>query len=495
MSRRVVVVGGGLGGLAVALRLAVRGWRVTVCEQGPAFGGKMNRWAPPGFRFDTGPSLITMPWVFRELFAAAGAELEDHLELVPVHPHAEYTFADGTRLTCSSSLPEWVESLRRLEPRDVDGFFRFLHLGARIFALSSETFLRRPPLARPDRRVLAALRHFPLRRAWGNYHRTVAACVRSPYLVQLLDRYPTYVGSSPYRSPATLAVIPYLELAFGAWYVRGGLYRVVEALVELLGKRGVELRTGTRVEEIASQGGKVTGVRLAGGGELDAPVVVMNGDASDAPRLLGRSPAVGLPPGERSLSGLVFLLAVRRTLPDLPHHSVYFSADYPAEFAQLFDERRFPDEPTVYVSAPSRQDRSLVPAEGGETLFIMANAPAGGAGEEPRSRSDADLTEARRRVFQRLRRGGFPELTDGDLAAETVWTPDRFARAYAMPGGAIYGTHSHGWRRAFLRPPNRDRRVGGLYYVGGSTHPGGGTPTVLLSAAITSELIRENHEG
>jgi diapolycopene oxygenase len=481
--RRVVVVGGGLGGLAVAVRLAARGARVTVCEQRETFGGKMNRWAPRGYRFDTGPSLITMPWVFEDTFAAAGARLADHVQLVPVNPLADYHFADGARLTYTTSMPEWLATVRAVEPRDVDGFWRFLRIGARIFELSQGTFFRTSPWTPPDRVALRALRHLPLRSAWGNYHRMVAAHFRSPLLQQLFDRYPTYVGSSPYHAPATLAVIPYIEHAFGGWYVTGGLYRIVEGLVSVAAALGVRLESGARVERIEQAGTRVHGVTLAGGRRMAADLVVLNADASSAASLLGEGGAEALPQDARSLSGLVFLLALDRDLPQLPHHAVYFSADYRREFDDLFVRRRFPDEPTVYVNVPSRVDRTVAPATGGEVVFVMANAPATDAHLDP-----AAVTEARRRVFDRLRRGGFPDLEE-IVAAQDVWTPERFAREYGAPGGAIYGTHSHGWRRAFLRPPNRDRTVRGLYYVGGSTHPGGGTPTVLMSARITANLV------
>ncbi|HSE98627.1 MAG TPA: FAD-dependent oxidoreductase, partial [Blastocatellia bacterium] len=231
--KRAVIIGGGLGGLATALRLAARGWEVTVCEQGPSFGGKMNTWSAGGFRFDTGPSLITMPRVFEELFETAGARMQDHIELARIAPLSLYVYPDGTRFTYTTSMPAWLETLRSIEPKDVDGFLRFMELGARLFEVSKETFLRRRPTDPPDARSLAAMRHMPLCYGWGNYHRTVTAHFRSPYLRQLYDRYPTYVGSSPYSSPATLIVIPYIEYAFGGWYVKGGLYRIVESLVEL----------------------------------------------------------------------------------------------------------------------------------------------------------------------------------------------------------------------------------------------------------------------
>lgn len=486
MSRRAVVIGAGLGGLAVALRLAGAGWRVTLCEQGPAAGGKMNRWTASGFTFDTGPSLITMPWVFEELFAAAGARLSDHLALTRIDPLARYVFDDGTTFDYTGSMPEWLTTIRRLEPGDVEGYFRFLQLGADIFALSRETFFRRGPFDAPDGRAWRALRGLPIRHAWGNYHRTVSRLFRSPYLRQMFDRYPTYVGSSPYSAPATLAVIPYIEAAFGGWHVQGGLYRIVQALVELCGANGVELRVNAPVASIACTGRRVIGVDLASGERVPAEVVVSNADPSVVPRLLGQRPSPGLPAPDRSLSGFVMLLGVRETLANVPHHSIYFSADYAREFSQLFERGEFPDDPTVYVSVPSRTDRSLVPG-GGDTLFIMANAAATG-----HTWTTKDIASARDRVLTRLRRGRFP--LDAEVVVEDVWTPTRLQEAYAAPGGAIYGTHSHGWHRAFMRPPNKDRRVRGLYYVGGGTHPGGGTPTVLMSAQITSELIAR-HEA
>src|SRR5262249_48914499 len=185
-----------------------------------------------------------------------------------------------------------------------------------------------------------------------------------------------------------------------------GLYRIVESLIELAGQAGVELLTRARVERIEHERDRLRGVRLIDHTRIAADVVVMNGDASDAPVLLGEERAARLPPSERSLSGLIFLLGVRRNLPQLRHHTVYFSADYRREFTELFDERRFPDDPTVYVSAPSRNDRSLAPAEG-ETLFVMANAPANDDEDEW---NEERIVEARRRVFARLRCGGLPEL-------------------------------------------------------------------------------------
>ncbi|MDZ4198801.1 MAG: phytoene desaturase family protein [Kiritimatiellia bacterium] len=489
--KKAVIVGAGLGGLATALRLAHRGWAVTVCEQADSPGGKMNRWETNGYRFDTGPSLITMPWVFEELFESVGTRLCDHVQLLSVHPMADYVFDDGTRFTHTNHLPDWLKTVRTLENGDASGFLRFMALGARLFEISKPTFFGRSPFEPPDPAHLKLLPRIPVFSGWGNYHATLRRFIHSPHLLQMFDRYMTYVGSSPYRAPATLFVIPFIEMAYGGWHVKGGLYEIIMALVRMAQARGAEVRTRTRVTALHRQADRVSGVELESGETLEADVVVLNGDAARTPSLLGEKDAKLPPESERSLSGLVFLFALRSALADRPHHSVFFSADYAAEFRQLFDERRFPDDPTVYVNLPSRTDRSLAPGSG-EVMFVMANAPATDA--DPWDA--AQIATARQRVMARLKKGGFPDIEE-DIVDSDVWTPRRLADRYGMPGGSIYGCVSHGWRRSFLRPPNRDRTLPGLYRVGGSSHPGGGTPTVLMSAAITTRLIEkyENHQN
>ena len=484
--RTALVIGAGLGGLAVAARLAHRGWRVTVLERDASPGGKMNQWRTGGFRFDTGPSLITMPWVFEELFRDVGLRMADHMELMKVEPAAEYVFDDGQRFTHSARLPEWLGDIRRLEGGSAEGVLAFLRLGMRLYELSKRTFFTRSPFEPGGPPPADALRHLPLRHAWGIYADTVERWVQSPHLRQVFLRYATYVGSSPWRMPATLAVIPALESAFGAWHVRGGLYSIIEALTADLRRRGVEIQTGTPVEAIEREAGRVRGVRLADGTRLKGRAVIFNGDAGRLPGLLGMPGAHPPDESRRSTSGIVFLVATPHTRPDQPHHRVFFSADYPEEFRDLFERRVFPRDPTVYVNMPSRTDRSMTPGEG-EVVFIMANAPAndGDAWDE------SAIAEVERRVFARLTRSGFPDLREGAFARHVI-TPRDLASRFDMPGGSIYGAASHGWRGAFLRAPNRIRRHPGLFCVGGSTHPGGGTPTVLLSSRITAELV-ERH--
>ena len=419
---KAIVIGGGLGGLAVSLRLAARDWDVEVYEQGSTLGGKMNHWVCDGFKFDTGPSLLTMPWIFSELFESAGADINDHIQLQAVDPLASYVFHDGVRFRVSASLPEWLKTLRKLEKRDEQGFLRFMRLGAKIFSLSSETFFRRSSSQPPDKIAISALRHMPLRHAWGRYDRTIRHFFKNPYLRRMYERFPTYVGSSPYRIPATLTVIPYLEHAFGGWYVKGGMYGLVESLIHLAEKKGIRLNKGQRVRHIVSRNRRVKGIELWDGSFHGCDIVIMNGDASMAKVMLGEPNATPLPESERSLSGFVMLMGIKRRLPDLEHHTVYFSADYKAEFQDLFYRRRFPQDPTVYVSMPSKSDRTVSP-QNGETLFIMANAPA----NDNDAWDDGKIAIARGRIFERLSKGGFPVL-EKDVEVSSVWTPTPHGR-------------------------------------------------------------------
>ncbi len=483
--RRALIIGAGLGGLSTALRLAHRGWRVTVCERAATIGGKMNRWSAAGAVFDTGPSLITMPWAFRALFESVGERLDDHLELMRVEPLARYWFPDGQMIDHTAALPEWLETVRRIEGGGAEGWLALMALGARLYAISRAAFFERAPGEPPEAAVLAAARAMPWRALAGTLDRLVRCHLRSRELRHLLWRYATYVGSSPVLTPAMMAVIPYLEVAYGVWHVRGGLYRLVETIAARAVERGAEIRTATPVARILHDGRRVRGVETSHGERINAEVVVMNGDASRTAPLLGveRRP---IPEARRSTSGFILLLALRRRPADLPHHSVYFSSDYEREFADLWERRVFPEDPTVYVNAPGADDRDM--ARGGvEPVFVMANAPAsdGAAWDE------AMTADARRRLLARLAAAGV-RIEESDVAAWDVWTPRRLAETYDMPGGSIYGEAAHGWRGAFLRPPNRVRSVRGLYQVGGSTHPGGGTPMVVLSSGIVSRFIHED---
>jgi phytoene desaturase len=507
---RVVVVGAGVGGLAATARLAALGHEVTVCEAAPVVGGKLGvvEHEVPGvgpFRFDTGPSLVTMPHVFHDLFADTGG-WPAGLELVPLDPVARYRFADGATFDATSDLDEMCGRLNVSLGDGSGADWRAFHARAqRIWEASRGPFLEQPlggpaslaRLAARSPRDLATIAPGRTLRAVGRRH------LRDPRLRMFLDRYATYTGSDPRRAPAALAAVPYVEQEYGGWYVPGGLSRLGDAVRDRALERGATLRLRTRVTRIETEGGRTSGVTLEDGGRLPADVVVAGVDASHVYDALVHAPGAArrLARATPSLSGFVLLLAVDGRTPRLAHHNVLFPADYDAEFDAVFgaDARPVAD-PTIYVSAP---DDPAVRPFGCEAWFVLVNAPRhagrrrGGRGrllttDEGRTPGAVDwrapglAASYAERLLDLLGQRGLP-VRERVLWSRTL-TPADLEERTGAPGGAIYGTSSNGASAAFLRPANRSP-VPGLFLVGGSSHPGGGLPLVALSAQIVAGLV------
>lgn len=484
---RVIVVGAGIGGLVAAVRLARAGARVLLLEQGPALGGKMGEVRDAGFRWDTGPSVVTMRHVLAATYEAAGSRLEDELELVPVDPLTSYRWEDGTRLDLRADPDATLEAIRAIEPRDVDGWQRYLAHVAELHRIAGELFMYGdPPTPRTflrigprDARTLAP---------WRTMGAVIDDHLQSPYLRQLAGRFATYVGASPFRAPAALNVIAHVELAGGVWYPRGGIYAIARSLGDLAQRAGVEVRTGARVERILVEGGRAVGVAIEGGGIERADGVIANVDATLVARDLLPAGTVSrwrrrrMERAEPSLSGFILLLGTRTGAEPLGHHTICFSSDYRAEFRALFGEGRTAAEPTVYLAATSATDPGHAPA-GHENPFVLVNAPALVPG---RPWDEAAIAAERARVLDRLGRFGLDPR--GRIVAERTITPADLAERTGSWRGALYGRSSNALLAAVERAPNASREVRGLWLAGGSAHPGGGVPMVMLSGGRAATL-------
>lgn len=491
---RVVVVGAGVGGLAAAVRLQAAGHRVSVLERADAIGGKLGTLVHDGFVFDTGPSLVTMPHVLADLFAATGAPVDEVLALQRLDVACRYTFPDETVLDLPgdpTAIPEALDAA--LGPGRGAQWAAFLRRAERIWDVTHEPFLESPitlrDMARLSRRVADVRTVAP----WRSLRGLGASYLSDPRLRMLLDRYATYTGSDPRRAPAALAAVPWAEQAWGSWYVPGGLGRIATALRDRLVELGGEVATGVEVARVTiGADGATDGVRLADGTTVPADVVVANADAAQVyDRLLegpvARRAAARLRRATPSLSGFVLLLGLDPAPAGQPHHHVLFAEDYDAEFDAVFGRRgpqRPVPRPTVYVAAPD--DPAVVPHHRAGAWFVLVNAPRHEPGrgvdwDEPgRAASYADD------VLGLLAERG-PDVRDR-VRHRTMLTPADLERRTLAPGGSIYGSSSNGPRAAFLRPANRSP-VPGLFLVGGSAHPGGGLPLVMLSARIVADLV------
>ena len=474
----VVIVGGGVGGLMAAIRLRTAGHEVTVVERLNEVGGKLASYRRDGYTFYIGPSLVTMPRVFDEVFRLAGTSLDNELSLQRLSPQFRYFWQNHSTATFHDLPVDTAASLEAMSPGSGEEYLQFLHHARRIWEVSERTFFAGPmsggwSLVRRMRspRDLAAI----------DARRTLAKAARKhftdPRMHQWLGRYATYSGSSPFETPATLSCIPALEADKGAWYPTGGLHALRDAIVRVADRVGVQLMTNAEVVEVIVGKRRVGGVRLANGTELRADVVVANVDAEHLYRdLVPHSKQMKrVAKAGRSTSGVVVLVGARGTTEHLAHHNVWFSHDYATEFAEMA-RGSMPKDPTIYACVSSTTDASQAPT-GCENWFLLVNAPAG---------TDVDTETYGPWLVDRLAQIGV-DLRDRADFIETIGPRDIETR-YRSPGGAIYGTSSNGMRAAFRRPSNSGA-VRGLYLVGGSSHPGGGLPMVTMSARIVADLI------
>ncbi|WP_267626768.1 phytoene desaturase family protein [Gordonia sputi] len=490
----IIVVGAGVGGLAAAVRLSALGHEVTVLEQSQEIGGKLGVISLDGFVFDTGPSLVTLPHILDELFTDTGAPLSESLTLQRLETAARYRFPDGTTFDMPGEMSEIPAALdAALGAGTGHQWTSFLQRAERIWDATHRQFLESPITVRDmasgalDVRDLATVAPWRTLRGLGNQY------LRDPRLRMLLDRYATYTGSDPRRAPAALASVPYAEQRWGSWYIRGGLGSIATALADRLSALGGSIELGVEVSALTTDThGRVDGVRTADGARTAADLVVANADAAQVyPTLVAtrqaRRSARRLRKTTPSFSGFVLLLALDDAPPDQPHHHVLFTDDYDDEFDSVFGRggrSRPVANPTIYIAAPD--DPTINPGPGTASWFVLVNAPrhdpAGGTDWDSYELADSYAED----ILDLMAQRGV-DVRDR-VRHRIVVSPADLERRTLTPGGSIYGSSSNGARAAFLRPANASG-VPGLYLVGGSAHPGGGLPLVMLSANIVAGLI------
>lgn len=491
-----IVVGAGIGGIATATHLARQGMQVTVLEKNAGPGGRCNRFSRDGHHFDTGPTLLIMPLVFEAEFAALGTSLGEMLDLQRVDPTYHLVFDDGSQLALTSDLKSMREQLEAIEPGSFNGFLRYLDEGDRHYQLAMERLVSRDFRKASQFFNLSNLSLISGVKPFTNHYRNMATYFNEPRLKSAFTFQDVYMGLSPFEAPATFSMMSYTELAHGVWYPRGGMYRVVEALVGLAQEQGVAFAYDTPVERIETDGSRARGVLLPGGQRMKADLIVANADLPYVYReLLPEDGLAGRLYRKRySCSVISFFWCVDKVYERLNPHTLFLADDFRENFESIIRDLALPQNPSLYVHAPARLDPAMAPP-GQDTLIAIV--PVGHMAEGPQRQANGRQDwgkikeRARQAVFRRLATIGITDL-EAHLKSEVCYVPPSWQKRYNLVKGSTHGLCHNLTQLAYFRPANRHPRYHNLYFVGASTHPGTGVPTALVSARLAANRIADD---
>ena len=487
--KRVVVIGAGLGGLSAAIMLARSGFQVTILEKNASVGGKLNRLQTQGFGFDLGPSIFTLPQIFRPVFEGDGKRLEDYITLERVDPQWRNFFEDGTVIDLWEDPDKMRGELARVGPRAWDEYKAFLAYSKRQYDIVESGYLRHG-----FDNFWQFMRFYGMKDARDlDYLRTMSGSIskrlRNPYLRDIFEYFIKYVGSSALDAPAFMNLMPNIQMEFGLWYVSGGLYQLALAFRKRLEETGVALCLEHEVLRIEKAGSSVTGV-VARGADGNERVVQADYVIPAMERLLKSPPSVmkKLKRFEPSCSGIVVHLGLDRVYPQLAHHNFFYSRDLHAHFRRVFDEGKLPDDPTLYVVAPTRTDPTQAPA-GCDNIKILPHIPALNK-NHPYTRED--YVRLKEVCLDKMERMGLTGIRK-HIVVEDFWTPFDIEARYGSNRGSIYGVVSDRRKNFAFKAPKRSSQFSNLFFVGGSVNPGAGMPIVTLCGQHVARMITEQN--
>jgi len=500
---QAVVIGGGFGGLAMAVRLQASGIATTLVEQRGQLGGRAGQICDSGYTFDTGPSLITAPPLLKDIFQTAGRRLEDYVSLVPLDPFYRVWFHDGTYLDYTSDLDQMKASMARFDSRDADRLEEFFTRLQPIYEAVIIEGLGARPFDSLNKMLAFTPRVISLG-AWKPVSQFVRQYFRNWRHHFLYSFHPLFLGGSPFRAPSIFLMIPYLEKEGGVWYADGGMYSLVNGLNQLFRDIGGKVLLNTSALHIETTQGnsaraKVKGVRIVDTKDktessLPADMVVSNADVGYTySKLLGdvkrrRWTDSRVKRIHQSMSCFLLYLGVRRKYPKLSHHTIVLGPRYKGLVQDIFDRKIMSDDFSMYLHVPSRTEQAMAPP-GGESIYILVPVPNLASGTDWKQISDWMAN----RVIESLEKWGLEDLRNS-IEVQHSFTPAEFESEYNSTLGNAFGIEPRITQTAWFRPHNRSEDVDGLYLVGAGTHPGAGVPGVVLSASATMHAIREDYQ-
>lgn len=485
--KKAIIIGAGIGGLASAVRLAIKGYQVEVYEANSYPGGKLSQFEKNGFRFDAGPSLFTMPELVDELFILAGKNPKNYFHYIRLNEICRYFYEDGTCLTAFGNKEEFAKEALNKTGVEKKALIQHLNKSAYIYHSTAHLFLEKS-LHKIESylsfKTLWSILQLPFLNIFTSMDAVNKRALKNEKMRQLFNRYATYNGSNPYKAPGILNIIPHLEFNMGAYFPKGGMYQITDSVYKLACSLNVKFHFNSKVEKIIIEDKKAAGI-IANSKEEKADIIVCNMDVVPAYRYLmpeQKQPEKILKQ-ERSSSALIFYWGIKKEFPQLILHNIFFSKNYQEEFTYLFDKKTIYHDPTVYINITSKEEKSDAPA-GMENWFVMINAPYNDGQDW-----DNLITEARKNIITKLSR-----ILNIDvktlIVCEDILDPRSIESKTQSYKGALYGTSSNSRMAAFFRHPNFSKEIDNLYFCGGSVHPGGGIPLALSSAKIIDSLVK-----
>jgi phytoene desaturase len=488
MSKKAIVIGSGVAGLATAIRLSIQGFAVTVYEKNNYPGGKLSAFEKDGFHFDTGPSLFTQPQNVEELFELAAEPITNYFNYQPVPVACKYFYANGKVVEAFSNAGQLAKEMEEKLGESPAAVTGYLQRSKKLYESTGSIFLNHSLHKKTtwlNKRIFKALAATKYSYLFKSLHKYNRSQFNSAEAVQLFNRYATYNGSDPYKAPAMLSLIPHIEYNEGIFYPAGGMISITDALYKLALAKGVEFYFNTAVQKIIYHEGSTRGI-VANNKNIAADIVVSNIDVYFTYKQLLKDDdkAKKILQQQRSSSALVFYWGIKKEFDQLGLHNIFFSDNYQAEFDGLFRKKMLYTDPTIYVNITSSIEKSHAPA-GKSNWFVMVNAPAN-TGQD----WEAIKQEARTNIIQKLS-AILQEDVGPLIATEEILDPARIEENTSSYQGSLYGTSSNSRLAAFLRHPNFTKKIKGLYFCGGTVHPGGGIPLCLKSAKIVCDLIKK----
>lgn len=488
-TKKIIVIGAGIGGITAAIHLAKQGFQVTVIEKNARPGGRCDRISRDGHHFDSGPTLLVMPLLYESEFEALGTSMNEMLDLQRVDPTYHLVFDDSSSLALTSDMKNLQAQLESFEPGSFQGLLRYMDEGHRHYHLGIEK------LVHPDFRKASdffKLSNLPLVhqvKPLKKHYANMSNYFDDPRLKAAFTFQDVYMGLSPFEAPATFSMMPYTELAHGVWYPKGGMYQVVEALMLLAHDAGVEFVFNTNVEQINLNGKSARGVTVDGK-PLVADAVLANADLPYVyQNLLPQDgQAEKLARKRFSCSVISFFWGVDQPYEALPPHTLFLADDYRENFDSIIRDLGLPANPSLYIHAPARLDPSMAPS-GGDTLIAIV--PVGHISENGEQDWGAIRDQARRDVFRRLRTLGIHDLEE-HIKFEVNFTPLSWRKRYNLVKGSTHGLCHNLTQLGYFRPDNQHSRYRNLYFTGASTRPGTGIPTAMVSGRLSAQRIMDD---